>query len=513
MKGSIHDPKGGSSKREALVMALLLLAATLIRLPNLLRPYVINMDAMDYIGSAVEIASVANSVGWEKLLLSIYPLIIAWLGGVLGDWNVAARSLSVVFGVLVVIPLYLFSREFIGRRLAWIPPLFYTISPAMVRYSLDVIRGPAFWFVSTFSLVLILKASSRNSNAVTHLFAGTFGLLAGAIRLEGMILLPMGIVFILVNGNKGAATFRQRATRALAFASPMLLALLILFGFQTSRLKVHSVTSLNTYKRQLVRAVMGSGGLDSEIKAHISALGEKKRRFFKVAWRNRWALGAIETVNHLVRTAHPLLFFLGVLGAVIGIRERRPYWGALGTLIVLWIALGYIKCMGSYFAISKRHLIMPAALSYIFAAVGVVSVRDFFLRRFSLDSSKIITSGLALIITLSTVPFCVRPVREEKLYRRYAGEWIRKEGWLRPVIVTNRPRVAFYAKGIHVSPDDFLSSSEIYADLIAMDVRSGEEELDLLMQKIRALGWKTQKIKVFTNQKENLEIYLICPPS
>jgi hypothetical protein len=50
-----------------------------------------------------------------------------------------------------------------------------------------------------------------------------------------------------------------------------------------------------------------------------------------------------------------------------------------------------------------------------------------------------------LIIAAVTVPKALKPLRADKLPRREAGEWIRSRQADHAVIVTNRPRVGFYA--------------------------------------------------------------------
>jgi hypothetical protein len=367
---------------------------------------VINIDAIKYIKAA---QLVSQEGLWQALRLSkdsIFPILISLIFPLTEDPVSAARSLPLIFGVLTLIPLYLLSRDLIGRAPAWIPCLLYCISPSIFGISMDVVREPLFWFIFALFLWTLLGAL-RKQTLPRYLAAGALAVLGMTIRLNGLVLIPVSM------------------------------GLAIYAGFY--------------YYRQAKTSILDQDRLDLKAQPEISRSHSKHtRRFWAIALDHRHAVLVLHLLDHWIRAAHPLLFILTILGLSRKGTWNEPKWHLLAVLMVVWLVMGYIRITGA-FAISKRHLIPLVMVGYLYAAVGISAVTTYCSKRWPKFSQRTMTIFLLLLTCLATVPKLLEPIRHDKLTRRDAGEWILSLGAANTVIVTNCPRVGFYAGGHQVS--------------------------------------------------------------
>ncbi|MFA6001132.1 MAG: glycosyltransferase family 39 protein [Thermoleophilia bacterium] len=118
------------------ILLLLILAALVIRILAALARPLIMLDETAY-------ASIAENLANGKGLLDItgqtstyfsplYPIIIAALGTVVGDYVVAGYAVSIVFGSLILIPVYLLGREMSGARVGLLAAALLAVLPLAV---------------------------------------------------------------------------------------------------------------------------------------------------------------------------------------------------------------------------------------------------------------------------------------------------------------------------------------------------------------------------------------------
>jgi hypothetical protein len=435
-------------KHDTLVLGGLLAFSILLRLPHLLYPYVINIDAIKYIKAA---QLVSQEGLWQALRLSkdsIFPILISLIFPLTEDPVSAARSLPLIFGVLTLIPLYLLSRDLIGRAPAWIPCLLYCISPSIFGISMDVVREPLFWFIFALFLWTLLGAL-RKQTLPRYLAAGALAVLGMTIRLNGLVLIPVSMGLAIYAGF-----YYRQYLKGLFNAMGILLPAAIVALVMTAATSGRQVTifeGLNSYYRQAKTSILDQDRLDLKAQPEISRSHSKHtRRFWAIALDHRHAVLVLHLLDHWIRAAHPLLFILTILGLSRKGTWNEPKWHLLAVLMVVWLVMGYIRITGA-FAISKRHLIPLVMVGYLYAAVGISAVTTYCSKRWPKFSQRTMTIFLLLLTCLATVPKLLEPIRHDKLTRRDAGEWILSLGAANTVIVTNCPRVGFYAGGHQVS--------------------------------------------------------------
>lgn len=466
---SRQDEKEAWSSKQSFLLLGLLLAGLAVRMPHLMAPYVINPDAIDYINSAKALALGRWTEGFRTSHVSIFPVLIALVQPISGDWLGTARGISVFFGLLTVIPLYLVARKLLEGFWTLIPPLLYCLSPSLTHYSMDVIRDPLSWFFISLGLWALLRAR-ESARQVWFLLAGVTFLIGTVNRLDGLVALGVGLAWLL-----GVGILRRQLFRALRDMGWLMLPSLVAFSaallFHEGGVQEHGLWELKAYQRQIRFSLAGPDQAQNvKIENMLNNIPQPRlRNFFSSAWENRRALAALELVKRWIKAAHPALWGLGLVGLLaLGRWRGRESWWLVGLLLAAWLALGYVRVSGA-FAISRRHL-GPAVLSgYLFAALGFFQASLWAANRGLLRLSKALPGLLLCALGLLTLPWTLSPHRQDKLVRRLAGEWISSQGIQKPLVATEHQIVAFYSEGSWLPLKDLLQGPTARPDFLVVE--------------------------------------------
>ncbi|MBA7662508.1 hypothetical protein ES703_70537 [subsurface metagenome] len=66
----------------------------------------------------------------------------------------AAKSVSLIFGTMTLVPLYFLLKRFFDESIGLLVLLIFALIPVFIDRSVDVVRGPIFWFFSVLGLYL-----------------------------------------------------------------------------------------------------------------------------------------------------------------------------------------------------------------------------------------------------------------------------------------------------------------------------------------------------------------------
>jgi len=155
---------------------------------------------------------------------------------------------------------------------------------------------------------------------------------------------------------------------------------------------------------------------------------------------------------------------------------------------------------------SQRYLFFPIFLSYLWAGVGVVEIQERVTRRLNLSPQRV-ALGLFVLIFMVFLPVLLRPQRVEKLERKVIGLWIRSREIGVPLILTDSPRVAYYAGGDLLILDpgryerDISRASQKGIDYIVVKEKDVAEKYPRLMELARD-HFLLQKIPQTEGRKE-----------
>jgi 4-amino-4-deoxy-L-arabinose transferase-like glycosyltransferase len=501
-----HEKTRSWSRRDTLTLVGLMAMALAVRVPQLISPYVINPDAIDYIGSA---KALVHGKWMEGLLIShasIFPVLIALLQPLGGDWVATARGVTMFFGLTTVVPLYLVSRRVLAWPLALIPAVLYCLCPSLTHYSMDVIREPISWFFLFAALWALLRAEDSR-RWIWYVVAGVFLLVGVANRLDGLLGLGVGAAWLLGKGLITRSLLRAFKGAAL-LAAPFLLAVSAMSPFFLGMQHRHDLLELGTYKRQIQMALREPEQTQrARIEAILEGISQPRlRNFFSSAWENRRALAAWDLLRHWVRAAHPALLAFSLLGlsAWGGWRGQGSWWLLL-LVLVAWLLLGYVRLSGA-FAISRRHL-GPLVLSgYFFAAMGFLEASRWIAQKRWGRLFGAAPWGLLLLCGLLTLPWTVQPQRTDKIVRRAAGEWIKAQGLQAPVVATEHQIVAFYSEGVWLPLKELRAGSNTMPDFLVLDEGDSMEKA---MQAIRGSGLRAEQLERVEHSGNTLLIYRV----
>lgn len=134
----------GSLKREGFwtpgrVLALIMLAALLIRVASTLTRSMIQFDETAYVRMAQNLAEGLGPLDVSGLTSThfspLLPLIIAAVAFVVQDYILAGYITVIIFGTLILLPTYLLGRELVGERAGLMAAALMAVSPFFISTS------------------------------------------------------------------------------------------------------------------------------------------------------------------------------------------------------------------------------------------------------------------------------------------------------------------------------------------------------------------------------------------
>ncbi len=409
-----------SSGRLLLWPVLIVLLGAILRIHSAVSTPIINMDGALYIQQAKALAlGLSEAVTACYPYFSSYPVLIAAAYKVTGNWVAAAQSVSVVFGVLSLLPLWGLLRRFVSQTAAGVALLGFAVTPAFVELSREVIRGPVYWFFSLTGLYLFVRFL-ENRHAVPLMTAGVCFLLAAFTRIESLLYLVLTGAFILC-----LEPGRRWRETALFWGPCIGLGLLALLGFV--HFKGHAPELLSP-QAFIHRLSSGLGGYQ-ELRAFLKQVDVGNESaispyFFPRVRNLLWlvALGALLT--QISRAFfHPFMipFLAGIWAARrnLGTDRRLAYLVSLslGALVVL-----YVHTLMTW-AIYSRFVALFLFPAYVFMGLGYEAVFRFLGRRTRMGSKKQIACVVLAVLAL-TLPKDLRSQRGDKAVFRDMGRFI-----------------------------------------------------------------------------------------
>ncbi len=173
------------TRREMVMLGGLFLAALLIRLYFVQFYKVISADGVGYVLSARDIVSGA---GWGKTATygMVYPSLVGLASLPVGDMELAGRLVSIVMGSLLVIPLYLVSKELFSKWVGVMACILVLVWSPLRMWSCEVMTQATYITLLMTGLYLVRVAIRRVSFKVSF-FAGMVMALSYLTRPEALV--------------------------------------------------------------------------------------------------------------------------------------------------------------------------------------------------------------------------------------------------------------------------------------------------------------------------------------
>lgn len=440
----------------------------LVRIYILFHTYVISNDGTILIQMAREFYNGNISASLDYHQSPLYPFLIAMFGPVTGDWVLAGQIISLLSGSLAIFPFYYLGKELFGPRIAIFSSLLFAIQPYAVWYSGDVLKEELYIFL--FLIALLTGWLGLNRGKIKYFFiSGTFCTLSYLTRIEGILAWTIIAFMTLIRTFYGPRrNLSRRFISFLVFLVPPFILLSFYISYfhsaNSSFFMFFKYQGLVKSEFQNIKAIFSDHGSKEEtssekinsmdkgaqiLKEFLNA-ASKGRRFFEIMGYLLWKF---------IDTYHQLFFFLLIFG-VIGrnttgfkMRELYPLVFVLFYLLLFGLWLGRGSSL-SHYPVSKRFILPLCLISLYWAGIGIDEIKErlrgwnWLKGRFpSLQYPSTIYAVIFMVILTVVLPKTLYPQRFTKIGIKEAGLWFKANNIKTPNILSDIPRVAFYADG------------------------------------------------------------------
>jgi hypothetical protein len=205
---------------------------------------------------------VGMSTSGEQLFVPpLFPWLILAVTALTGDAEIAGRIVSIVFGSLVVVPVYLIAQRMYGQRIAIGSAALVGIHPLLVEYSTTVQSEPTYLTIILTAIYMSMRAMD-NPTLKALFVTGAFYGLAYLVRTEApaymLVACTVLALRVMFNGAQHRASLLRRlpvmVLGFLLFAGPYIAWL----SLQAGQFRVESKTSLNLPTERLMQHGMSA---------------------------------------------------------------------------------------------------------------------------------------------------------------------------------------------------------------------------------------------------------------
>jgi 4-amino-4-deoxy-L-arabinose transferase-like glycosyltransferase len=353
--------------------------------------YAINPDGMVYIQQAKAI----YHGDWNLLrscvpFVSSYPFLIAAVYWIFPSWIDSARTVSVFFGSVTLVPLYGLLRRFADERTTCLCVLLYAFMPVLVGSSADLVRDPICWFFLVSGLYFFMRQMEKEETLRRRLCYLTSSyflfLMASWARPETFLVLIFSCVYTfaysLLSGEK-RYLFVASASLLLLGASLMAGEMIFNPSFSTyaGRASTKLSASVEEYRNLRQQMQVLAQGLD---RGALRSFLSKAR---SLIWLNDLGLLARSSIAGVFYPFAPF-FIIGLFGLWARLR-KNPRVAYLFILVILSYVLLFVHVL-QFWYLEDRFLYIIIFSGCILGAFGIEKTTQFIRNRVSWKASAVV---------------------------------------------------------------------------------------------------------------------------
>jgi 4-amino-4-deoxy-L-arabinose transferase-like glycosyltransferase len=178
-------------------IGILLIIAVFIRIFFLRFEYAVGWDEVNYLklGASGAIHGLNHILHpyWSPL----YPFFVALVGKFFSNYELASRLVSILFGTILIVPVYRFAEKYLSNNVAWFCSLLIAFFPMLIESSVSALTETLYIFMAITGIILGFLAIQKKSILLAAITGGLFSL-AYLTRPEGFGCL---IVFVGLTGG------------------------------------------------------------------------------------------------------------------------------------------------------------------------------------------------------------------------------------------------------------------------------------------------------------------------
>jgi len=433
---------GSKGKKTWKILLFILAIAFVLRLFLVLYPEVIRNDGTEYIRHAKQVL-LGNWAGGPAPPL--YPLLIAIFHSLIPNIELAGIWVSLIFGTLIILPIFYLSKEIFNERIGIISALFATVHPYLYVSSGSVLTESTYYFLLTTAVLFGWRAFLKGHFYNLLLFS-LFTTLAYLTRPEGIGFLFIFCIWVLLaNPLHGRRHWAKRfgiilmaMLCFLVFASPYL----IQIRKESGKWGISKKISISP------------GSLSDE--GEIPSIHEmRKTREFPLISVVKHPLTALKKVGLGLLTSlykfqqglNPLLFFLALVG-FISVLKRRSSFSLKGNFYLLSHPFFFFGFIFPFLLVIRRYTTQMVPLCLPWAAVGFFRVTEWVHQRWKWNrhGEKLVSFLLIVILIGLFIQGRILHHREFRLIQKEVGLWMKDHLPREGKIMSSLPQEAFYAE-------------------------------------------------------------------
>ncbi len=369
------NPTQGRWNGSPYLLCLIIIFGFAVRLFDGLNVGIINPDGVLYIHQARAL----YYGNWDQITtcalnyFSMYPLLIAGAYGIFHDWMLSARSISILFGSLLLLPTYLMIRRFLDKRTSAVTILIASLIPALVSRSADVVRDPVAWFFVALGVYFfLLQFDSKKYGCLT--LSSLCFLFAAWNRIEIIVFLGASLLYLVFLERE------RKHKKILFFIAPLIILIpLAALVLATTGSSLDDVLRTRQIINKLSRPILAYNNLRSVLAtmiqqpeiSHLELFLEKARHLIWVI-----ALGTL-IIYTIKAFFYPffLVFILGLPGTKARIKKDKRLAYLLLICASIFVML-YFHLLQTWIIDTRFFvpLLLPAC---VFMGFGIEKVFHF----------------------------------------------------------------------------------------------------------------------------------------
>ena len=368
----------------------------------------------------------------HTLVLPGFPLILAAVFRTLGENYLVMNLVQALFGMGCVLLTVALFRRWLGLRAAVLLAVLFGMTESLVRWSSRILTDAPHLFFVLLALLLIQemgRRAHRASRLALALLVGPTMLIAGVLRLNGFLLIPVALA-VLFRPREGGLKLGEKIVTVLVWSALIALPLLSWYRYVS-----HVPADMRNTYLGYATFMQGPGHL---LRYTVETVCELPEQLTEALLRNHLTLvpnllvvvvvgvGLVRLVRH--GGWHVVLFVLLQLGLFATQEFSRRY-----LLVVLpFLVAGFV-----------------VGAAYLTAVVGR--------RRAPGRPSRAAVRGVVLVmLVLNLLPILkwTVEVHRRPFYEKYRGgrwreevvlaEWMRRNTRARDIFWTGRPIILSY---------------------------------------------------------------------
>lgn len=399
----------------------------------------------------------------------LYPIAIALVEPLTGDWERAAVAVSVIAGALSVLALFALLRDTFDRRVAAIGAFLLAVHPIAIEQA-DVQSDALYLAFFVWSAALLWRALSRD-DARAAFAAGVVAGLAYLVRPEGLGAVVVGGILIAWQLARRDLRFPRASRVSVALCLGAALASAPYVAFISSHNGAFTLTGKKSVAGVLgitaLHAWITRGTVEYKPEKPVDPLLAERPDLERPArgvrpFRNapvatgfaKYPAAAKRLLGVSLKAARPEIAVLLVFGlfAARGRPGLRGRTFAIYTGLYAFVLLG-LSANSAY--VSRRHVLPVATLLFGYAALGVPMLAAAITALPGLRgrlATPAVATGLLVVVGALALGKALGPDRQSSLGERRAAEWIAAHGALAAgeAVASVKQRVAYYADAPHV---------------------------------------------------------------